>query len=472
MRNTFLSLVLLLAFNCLESPLFGASGGALVYAANTGSSTFSKSASSWFQSALSVAKVNLVKLKAKVLGKKLCHYRKYPAKFVKEELEGHLRCQDIAVNSINSAVRAWDFELKNKNERYTGKPLVLAFTGPTGTGKTETSNLIAEALLQNREEIINSPRRAPVGLLKFNGGDFNDASPEKLSVYHDIIRSRLVQHLQECDGKAVVLFDEVQKVIPGTLDVMKSVLSDRPQLDYVDPVTRKTSTVHCDNAVFIFVSDIGANEIKEVVVKHNGRENVPEAELNHVVRSAMHNQWKRLHFEGLIDMIIPFLPFENKEIQQILRLKIEELADEHRGGFWKTLQVQDDVVKYLSTKKYIKYHGVVHVPRGQEGKPYNRSWPTKQFAKYGARNVVNGGPLQLLKAKFRKHLDYYDEDDCENHVLVSMVGPKDGRNQMGIYSCTEAVDTECFRPGNDNQGSTCKNVCSLAWQGSLEPLGS
>merc|ERR1711871_1292855 len=256
----------------------------------------------------------------------------------------------------------------------------------------------------------------------------------------------------------------------------KSVLSDRPQLDVVDPVTKKTSTVHCDNAVFIFVSDIGANEIKEVVVKHNGRENVPEAELNHVVRSAMHNQWKRLHFEGLIDMIIPFLPFENKEIQQILRLKIEELADEHRGGFWKTLQVQDDVVKYLSTKKYIKYHGVVHVPRGQEGKPYNRSWPRKQFAKYGARNVVNGGPLQLLKAKFRKHLDYYDEDDSENHVLVSMIHGGDAggsRKQMGIYVCTEKVHAECFGArAREAEDKTCRNVCALSWQGSLEPLGS
>lgn len=481
-------LLFLLSF----STLHGTGGSALLvaHAANTGSSSSSKSSStsSWFSDAFRLATNKFNKLKAKVLGKKICQYRKYPAKYVKQRLEDFLRCQDTAVNSINSAIRAWDFELKNKNERHTGKPLVLAFTGPTGTGKTETSNLIAEALLQNREEIQNSPRRTPVGLLKFNGGNFNDATdPKSLSKYHDIIRTRLAQHLQECGGKAVVLFDEVQKVIPGTLDILKSVLSDRPQLDVVDPVTKKTSTVHCDNAVFIFVSDIGANEIKEVVVKHNGRENVPEAELNQVVRSAMHEQWKRLHFEGLIDMIIPFLPFENKEIQEILRLKVDELAKEHHGGFWDTLQVQDDVVKYLSTKKYIKYRGVTHRPRGQEGKPYNRSWPTKQFAKYGARNVVNGGPLQLLKAKFRKHLDYYDEDDNTNHVVVSMI-PNNGKdisnhgkkktNQMGIYVCTEKVNIDCFdgnnssNNGGKDSSKTCKNVCKLAWQGSLEPLGS
>ena len=462
----------------------------LVYGKNTGSSSYSK-AFSWFDKFSSSLNENLIKLKAKVLGKKLCHYRKSPAKYVKQRLADFLRCQDTAVSSINSAVRAWDFELKNKNERHTGKPLVLAFTGPTGTGKTETSNLIAEALLKNREKITNSPRRMPIGLLKFNGGDFMDASdPKSLSTYHDIIRTRLVQHLQECDGKAVVLFDEVQKVIPGTLDILKSVLSDRPQLDVVDPVTKKTTTVHCDNAIFIFVSDIGEGEIKELVVRHNGRENVPEAELNQKVRSAMHSQWKKLHFEGLIDMVIPFLPFENKQIQEILRLKINELEDEHQGGFWKTLQVQDQVVKYLSTNKYIKYKAAVDFPKGyKRGDPIDRNWPRRNFAKYGARNVVNGGPVQLLKAEFRKHLDYYDEDDNENHVLVSMINnvmnnddthnstkrKKEIKHLVGIYVCTEKVRVECF---NDDGGSgdkkkkTCKNVCNLKWQGSLEPLGS
>ena len=102
---------------------------------------------------------------------------------------------------------------------------------------------------------------------------------------------------------------------------------------------------------------------------------------------------------------------------------------------------------------------------------------------------MNGGPVQLLKAEFRKHLDYYDEDDNENHVLVSMINnvmnnddthnstkrKKEIKHLVGIYVCTEKVRVECF---NDDGGSgdekkkTCKNVCNLKWQGSLEPLGS
>ena len=41
---------------------------------------------------------------------------------------------------------------------------------------------------------------------------------------------RLAKHLHDCSGKAVVVFDEVQKVIPHTLDgkfqSVKSIASD------------------------------------------------------------------------------------------------------------------------------------------------------------------------------------------------------------------------------------------------------
>ena len=44
-------------------------------------------------------------------------------------------------------------------------PLVLAITGPTGTGKTEMSNLIAEALFQRKKKLPHSEKRVPSGLL-------------------------------------------------------------------------------------------------------------------------------------------------------------------------------------------------------------------------------------------------------------------------------------------------------------------
>ena len=35
------------------------------------------------------------------------------------------------------------------------------------------------------------------------------------------IRNRIIDHLEYCGGNAVIVFDEVQKVMPGTLEVMR-----------------------------------------------------------------------------------------------------------------------------------------------------------------------------------------------------------------------------------------------------------
>lgn len=46
-------------------------------------------------------------------------------------------------------------------------PLVLAITGPTGTGKTELSNLLAESLFKRKQRLPNSEKLTPTGLLIF-----------------------------------------------------------------------------------------------------------------------------------------------------------------------------------------------------------------------------------------------------------------------------------------------------------------
>ena len=46
-------------------------------------------------------------------------------------------------------------------------PLVLAITGPTGTGKTETANLIAEGLFKRRKKLQHSDKQVATGLLIF-----------------------------------------------------------------------------------------------------------------------------------------------------------------------------------------------------------------------------------------------------------------------------------------------------------------
>ena len=64
----------------------------------------------------------------------------------------------------------------------------------------------------------------------------------------------------------------------------------------------------CSQVVFIFISDVGANEMLEVLTGYKTRESVPQHQLEKVVRSRLDKQWQRLKFGKEIDVVVPFLP--------------------------------------------------------------------------------------------------------------------------------------------------------------------
>jgi hypothetical protein len=62
-----------------------------------------------------------------------------------------------------------------------------------------------------------------VGYLVLPGGEFSDTSDAyRIGGLPEVQRRltlRVVEHLRKCGSGGVIVFDEVQKVVPGTLDV-------------------------------------------------------------------------------------------------------------------------------------------------------------------------------------------------------------------------------------------------------------
>lgn len=83
-------------------------------------------------------------------------------------VQAKIKCQDRALTAITTGLSHWEMTLMKDHPR----PLVLAFTGPTGVGKTETAHVIARAILP-KTELVGSGKR-PRGLLVFRGEDFAD----------------------------------------------------------------------------------------------------------------------------------------------------------------------------------------------------------------------------------------------------------------------------------------------------------
>ena len=169
----------------------------------------------------------------------------------------------------------------------TDKPLVLAFTGPTGVGKTEMAHVVAESILAKRTRVGRRGRTEPKGLLVFRGEDFAvQGGPNLMARYHNRIRTQLAELLRTCDNRAVVVFDEVQKIVPGTLDVLLEAMSERPRLTVFSEYGAGASAefggsgggkksnrgnggeievFDTSKVIFILISDIGKDAMFELI---------------------------------------------------------------------------------------------------------------------------------------------------------------------------------------------------------------
>ncbi|ETW06226.1 hypothetical protein, variant 3 [Aphanomyces invadans] len=318
-----------------------------------------------------------------------CSFVNQPSSAVRKHLTTHLKAQDHAIHAIVAAIEAWEFSRTNAKDH---APLVLAITGPTGTGKTETSHLLAEALFKWTKRLDHSDKVTPSGLLVFRGEDFSDNYTNPVTQYQEQIKSRLTEHLYRCSGKALVVFDEVQKVIPHTLDVLTTAMSSNAHLMYYrNGGERRVDT---SNVIFVLISDIGVAKMEQLLIQYKHRRDVPVTKLENDVRRALDAQWARLQFGKMVRQVVPFLPFEPHHIVQVIQAKLDQLSRHYEGVYWKSLAFDSGLAAHLSTLEsmlYMERRAIVHDVEVR-----------KVFAKYGARNVESG-PMQQLKAKLMRH---------------------------------------------------------------------
>lgn len=200
---------------------------------------------------------------------------------------------------------------KDKNPQ---KPLVLSLHGGTGTGKNYVAGIIAQHLYPKGFESSFVHRI-------LSSHEFPDK--ELVSHYKAKIKDMLLNSIKKCQNSLFII-DEVDKMPPGLVDVLK------PYLDY----NNKVDGYDYRKAIFIFMGNSGVEEINDFTNTYFSigrmREEITMKAMNKLLQSVSYSTGglsaAQIVDQHLVDYYIPFLPLEKKHVKMCAAIELKKLG--------------------------------------------------------------------------------------------------------------------------------------------------
>ena len=225
---------------------------------------------------------------------------------LQSSLETRVLGQHLVTDTVLKAV------VGHVNNISPSKALVLSFNGWTGSGKNFVSKIIAEHLFRKGmdSEYVHQ-------IIATH--DFPHQSEVK--DYKTKLVDLVVRSVKACP-RSLFIFDEMDKMPIGLIDVLK------PYLDHYHEVEK----VDFRESIFIFLSNTGAGLINDEVLTHwmegKKREEIRIKPLDEALNLDEFNTetgfWRSSLIEKhLIDYFIPFLPLERSHIKMCAKADLE-----------------------------------------------------------------------------------------------------------------------------------------------------
>jgi len=223
-----------------------------------------------------------------------------------QELESHLVGQHLARRLVSRAVRG------HQTNPAPSKPLVMSFHGWTGSGKNFVSQFISESMFVRG---LNS-KYVHLFIATLHFPDKRMTEQYKLQ-----LRNWISGNVTQCRHN-IFIFDEVDKMPPGVLDIVKPFLDHYEHIDGID--YRRN--------IFLFLSNTGGKEITQVAFDSwksgKDRNAIDLSDLEPLISMGAFNeqgglQYSRMIEKNLVDVFVPFLPLERKHVKICVRNELE-----------------------------------------------------------------------------------------------------------------------------------------------------
>lgn len=226
------------------------------------------------------------------------------------DLAQHLAGQHLAKALVVKSLKAF------VQDPAPSKPLVLSLHGWTGTGKSYVSSLLAQHLFRDGLRSPHVHHFSPI---------IHFPHPSRTEQYKKELKSWVQGNLTAC-GRSLFLFDEMDKLPPGLMEVLQPFLG--PSWVVYGTNYRK--------AIFIFISNAGGEQINQVALEawrsHRDREEISLQEVEPVISRAVmdnpqHGFWRSgIMEEHLLDAVVPFLPLQRHHVRHCVLNELAQLG--------------------------------------------------------------------------------------------------------------------------------------------------
>lgn len=251
--------------------------------------------------------------------------------------------QEEAVSAVARAVRRARVGLKDP-KRPIGS---FIFLGPTGVGKTELSKALAEAMFGDENAMIRidmSEYMEKHTVSRLIG------SPPGYVGYEE--GGQLTEKVRR-QPYSVVLFDEIEKAHPDVFNVLLQILEDGRLTD------GKGKLVNFKNTVVIMTSNVGAHTIKkQQTLGFAQSQKEKEDSYDRMKDNVMEDLRRtfRPEFLNRIDDIIVFHQLEEKDIEKIVKLMLDDVVKRLKG-LEVNVEYTDEVKHHLASTGFDQAYG-------------------------------------------------------------------------------------------------------------------
>ena len=260
---------------------------------------------------------------------------------LEEMLHKRVVGQEEAVSAVSRAIRRARAGLKDP-KRPIGS---FIFLGPTGVGKTELCRALGEAMFGDENALIRLDMSeymekhtvsrmvgSPPGYVGYEeGGQLTEAVRRK--------------------PYSVVLFDEIEKAHPDVFNMLLQILEDGRLTDNMGRV------VSFKNCVIVMTSNAGAQSSQKISMGFGGgvSDAMDYERMRERVLSDIKNVF-RPEFLNRVDEIIVFHKLEQKDIEAIASLMLEQVAKRLRERDI-SLSFDEDVIAHLAKAGFDPQYG-------------------------------------------------------------------------------------------------------------------